>query len=377
MVLLLGVSVILLLTGETLSRLVIPPPILYRAPQVFFERREKPLGWEMRPHQESFTQAAPVHTNALGFRDHEIATPKPPGTTRLIAIGDSLTFGAGVEAGSAWPKRLERALRTRRAATSIEVVNAGVEAYWTRQEVELLRRRGLALDPDLVMIGFYWNDMPQHGLPGEPLPPEPPAPAGAGPPPRDTGAAPGAAGTAGQGPATWGLLDREGHILGRSWIPLELRSFLKRSRFLFALKQAADRFRFTLSPRKESLWMDAVLAGRTTPRIDDAWRRVRRALADAVTLSREHDFRLFLAAFPIPGQILEDHPAALYPRRILEICDELSIPALDLLPVFRDGAAHPEDLFIRWDGHPTPLAHALAAEAIADTLLARSILPVR
>jgi hypothetical protein len=46
-----------------------------------------------------------------------------------------------------------------------EVINAGVPAYDTWQEWQLLRRIGLQLNPDLVLIGFFiGNDIGQNGL---------------------------------------------------------------------------------------------------------------------------------------------------------------------------------------------------------------------
>jgi hypothetical protein len=52
------------------------------------------------------------------------------------------------------PCRLEVLLQPR----GVEVLNMGVKGYCTRQEVELLRTKGLGTDPDLVMVVFLAND---------------------------------------------------------------------------------------------------------------------------------------------------------------------------------------------------------------------------
>ena len=44
-------------------------------------------------------------TNDLGFRTHP--TEKPPGTRRLLVVGDSWTFGPGVDESETFTRRLE------------------------------------------------------------------------------------------------------------------------------------------------------------------------------------------------------------------------------------------------------------------------------
>lgn len=88
-----------------------------------------------RPHRKEETRAGGgglkrrrtyrVSTNALRLRMPEIG-PKPAGTKRILALGDSITHGWGVAADEAWPARLEAELRDRGAA--VEVINAGVPA---------------------------------------------------------------------------------------------------------------------------------------------------------------------------------------------------------------------------------------------------------
>ncbi len=53
-------------------------------------------------------------TNSRGYRDLERSPTPPDGVRRALALGDSFTWGAGVEFDDAWPQRLERGLKRRR-----------------------------------------------------------------------------------------------------------------------------------------------------------------------------------------------------------------------------------------------------------------------
>ncbi|MCK6525456.1 hypothetical protein L6R49_28955 [Myxococcota bacterium] len=65
-----------------------------------------------------------VSTNANRLRMSEITPTPAPGVTRLVAIGDSVTFGWGVEVDDAFPTQLEAELNRR--GHKVEVLNAGV-----------------------------------------------------------------------------------------------------------------------------------------------------------------------------------------------------------------------------------------------------------
>lgn len=104
----------------------------------------------------------PMHrgltTNAQGFRDREFAV-KRSGTLRILALGDSATVGLGVpELGNTWPKQLEQRLRAV-MKRPVEVLNLGVGGYDPLQEAELLRVRGISLEPDLVLMLVTLNDL--------------------------------------------------------------------------------------------------------------------------------------------------------------------------------------------------------------------------
>jgi lysophospholipase L1-like esterase len=102
---------------------------------------------------------APVQINRLGFRDpREYSLEKPPGTFRILVIGDSVTFGHGATFETTYPYLLERRLKAWRPAVRWEVWNLGVPGYNTRQEATYLAEVGDRYRPDLVVVGFYPND---------------------------------------------------------------------------------------------------------------------------------------------------------------------------------------------------------------------------
>ena len=101
-----------------------------------------------------------VHTNAQGWRGGEFSLAKPAGVVRVAALGDSSTFGWGVEEFESYPARLAPALATRLgvAPDRVEVLNLGVPGYSSFQGRVLLERRALALAPDLVVWSYLSND---------------------------------------------------------------------------------------------------------------------------------------------------------------------------------------------------------------------------
>ena len=96
--------------------------------------------------------------NVLGFRSRHERIAKPPATTRIVAIGDSFTWGDHIlRADSTWPAQLEDTLR--HIAGGVEVVNMAQRGYTTVNEVEALNRLGWQLDPDVILVQWLINDV--------------------------------------------------------------------------------------------------------------------------------------------------------------------------------------------------------------------------
>lgn len=101
-----------------------------------------------------------VHTNERGFRTPAFTEDKTPGTRRIAVLGDSSTFGWGVEEFQTYPQRLGAALAKRWDVdpARVEVINLGVPGYSTFQGRVLLERTALALAPDAIVWSYLSND---------------------------------------------------------------------------------------------------------------------------------------------------------------------------------------------------------------------------
>lgn len=114
----------------------------------------------LRPGAIAEPEGGPRYViNSEGFRDRPRQVAKSPGRQRIVIVGDSLTFGWGVEGEETFASRLEASLVAAGSEGGIEVLNLGVGGYNPYTEAALLRDRGLAYEPDLVLAQFCINDL--------------------------------------------------------------------------------------------------------------------------------------------------------------------------------------------------------------------------
>ena len=100
--------------------------------------------------------------NPQGFRGLPISPDKPPAVRRIIALGDSNTFGWDVDEGANWPSQLQRLLAE--SHPGAEVINAGVWGYTAFQGARRFKEL-IALNPDVVLVSFGGNDAHQVTVP--------------------------------------------------------------------------------------------------------------------------------------------------------------------------------------------------------------------
>jgi lysophospholipase L1-like esterase len=114
----------------------------------------------LTPNYTGWFAGVPVHINTLGFRDdRDYPLDKGSATFRILVLGDSVTFGHGSIAEHTYPALLERKLRAWRPDVDWQVWNLGVPGYNTSQELAYLLQVGPTFKPDLVVVGFFENDV--------------------------------------------------------------------------------------------------------------------------------------------------------------------------------------------------------------------------
>jgi lysophospholipase L1-like esterase len=116
------------------------------------------LGHEHTPNTSGKFMGATVNINTMGLRDREYPQEKPQDGLRILMLGDSVTFGWGVEAVDTVAKKLEEKLNAGAENAGVEVINAGVGNYNTIQEVTYFLKRGARLNPDIVILNYFIND---------------------------------------------------------------------------------------------------------------------------------------------------------------------------------------------------------------------------
>ncbi len=100
-----------------------------------------------------------VRMNSLGLRDYERTYQKPPGTYRILVLGDSFAEGLQVPLEQLFSVKVEKCLN-HLLDQKIEVINTGISAYNPGDEMLFFTHIGAKYQPDLVLIIiFTGNDI--------------------------------------------------------------------------------------------------------------------------------------------------------------------------------------------------------------------------
>lgn len=117
------------------------------------------LGWRTKANFIGKTGDAQLTTNAKGIRSlKDYAYDKPAGITRVLLLGDSFTFGEDVSDEEVYANLLEKALN------NTEVINMAVHGYGTDQMLLSLEQEGVKYAPDIVLLGFIYEDIDRNIL---------------------------------------------------------------------------------------------------------------------------------------------------------------------------------------------------------------------
>jgi hypothetical protein len=356
-----GVALAALALGLGLAeaglRLFLPQPLAerYGSPAAGgpLVRTDPELGWALRENVSGVASDEPwqadLATNALGFRDVNHGE-KAVGVTRVAVLGDSFAFGSGVRQDEPVTRRLAALL-----GPSFEVINLGVPGYGTDQALLTLRRWGRRLSPDVVLAGFFWNDVmenasaeiysmkkPRFVLAGNSLALVPP-----------------------------------GEANGRSAAQRLDAALGARSHLWSLVGRSFGRGTDRVEPETRPVMVDLSLRAAPSAREPEF------ALTWAILGALEGEARALGAApivFTVPPRFLVDDVAKqkvlkIYSLganaldedgffRLKEACERRDFPVVDLLPAFRDAARAGERLFLPTGIHWSAKGHALAARVL-------------
>lgn len=256
-------------------------------------------------------------TNEWGLRDRNYPS-KPVGRKRVLLLGDSFTFGLGVEdADAIFPELVERRLDSKRRG-GVDVLNGGIPASLTADWVALWQRVAEPFDPDLVVAVFFLRD----GTPAASIPE---------------------------------FFDRiRGQLAYR-----DLESPLYRFSYLFRLIR--DRMsRADVAERYTSAFQRAYF-GDAEERSE--WLRAQENLRWIRDAAAQRSVPLALVVFPVLVELNDQYPFRAITEEVTRFAQEQAIPVYDLLPDFLGRNA--PDLWVSpLDQHPNASAHAIAADAL-------------
>jgi hypothetical protein len=326
-----------LLAMELLVRFAHGAPPHWRTPQVKHEITR--YGYKPVPHQTAWSGGAPVRTNAYGFRGPEWAVPKPPGTFRVMVLGDSLSFGNLVAYEDTFAARLQDALRAQRPGA--EVILAAAGGWDTAQELAFLEEEGLRYEPDVVVLGFFHNDyrLPADSARGVALMPE-------------------------------GRVDERPQSL--RWIPYRFVYAVKRSALVSFLRIRMANFLSGSAGRQGPNFFHSLLENQVALERDERVVSVHAALERMNALCAARGIRLLVAHVPPINLFWHPRGSRAYVAHLQRFCRERGIDFLDLSDRFwREGETNA--LYLHpWDLHLSPRGHAAAADELSRALAARN-----
>lgn len=121
------------------------------------------LGCELTPGAkvlEENIEGFPVTylINLSGFRDitNGAWTQWKSDDLKVVFIGDSVTYGSGVEFEDTYSNVVE--LFFAKKGLPVRTINLGISGFDTLQYFAILKNKAIPLNPDIIILGYFLND---------------------------------------------------------------------------------------------------------------------------------------------------------------------------------------------------------------------------
>lgn len=331
--------IVVMCAAEIVARLAEPGPFSFFDSEPY-EKVPK-MGHVHKPNFAGRWDGTWYGTDSHGLRGAEFKPAKTPDEYRVLAIGDSTTFGKSVKEADCWPRQLERMLDgALPAGKHALVANAGVNGYSARQYLQSILDRGPLVSPQLIAVGYCLNDFPNQTK----------------------------------------AVDESIHLGKgnlRAAIPFNIREVLGRFalyRYLRATYYVMNRDRDFA--QAEKMAGDVKGQGKLNPkRVADEIER----LEGMASAARELNAQLCVFLLPYESQVyLENYDASAIDW-LRGLCEQRGIPFVSMVDDFRARArssSPPTPLFVRGDRyHPNPEGYGIVAARVLDLVRAKGWLP--
>jgi lysophospholipase L1-like esterase len=323
------------LITEVLTRSLEPGPFTFFDRNPYVTHPDDTRVVRHRPGFEGHWEGTWYQINQLGLRGPPISVQAPENEYRIVALGDSCTFGKGVTEESTWPRQLESLLgEALSGERPVVVANLGVNGYSGSTYERIFSEVGLGLDPDLVVVGYNLNDFPN----------------------------------AIQAVDVYIFKNRK----ARRMLSQDLRDTLGRTATYRWLRQAY------YHARREADWKNAEAFARGakgSTEFDQAWSEQRDYLASIRDQALAIGAQTAVFLFPYESQVYLDFFDTSPIERLRATCAALDLPFVDLAEEFRQSARQSDpaqELFLKGDRyHPNRAGYRIVAEGVMRLVIER------
>ncbi|MBN1354526.1 MAG: SGNH/GDSL hydrolase family protein [Candidatus Omnitrophica bacterium] len=281
-----------------------------------------------------------IKTNGSHLRMPLPPSGKEAGEFRIVALGDSFTWGDGIEDyRKTWPEALQERLTDEYAGKKkISVVNMGICGFTSVNEFELFARVGKNLNPDMIIIQYLINDI----LPS-------------GPNFMRVG-------------SEWRRSRKCVNLIRNK----SMHTFMeKKSYAYYFLNKRFIALQMKIWPPSHS-WEELYADG------SPEWAAFKKALLGIRRLSEEKGIKTLFVIFPTFPKGRFD--AANFPEhaiyaKVEDFNRRIGYNVLNLLPLFLNGKRDMSEWRVnRYDGHPSEEAHSFAAEKISGYIIKEGLI---
>jgi hypothetical protein len=338
-------AAVVLVVLEVICRVKFPKPSSWPTPWIRF-KLDKTVGYVNLPSQKGYSMDAAVNINSRGFRGRELCERREDLGLRVLCLGNSLTFGAGVEDGETYPGQLQEILGSRLPDIKSEVINGGIVGFTITQYIPYLRKVLPEIRPDIVFLGMHWRDMHYFARLGQL---------------KDR-----------TDKEAWGALKKQFDKTQEKAATSTRGALLKRSigriRSLYVAAYYLRKLKDAVWTPNFMVWQRLFLRGEVNEHIIARERFARERLGLVSGLCESANARFILLLFPDNKQLLKEYPDSIWPSIVSNICRDKNIMHLELRPALSNAyAEHRGSLFVPYDiTHYSPEGNRAIAEAIFD-----------